>query len=127
MWSEGIFGNEVDPGGTVFDNRPHMTTAKAFLINTADQHPFSGQSHDLTRVHQGWGVPDVQNLYDLREDISYVDESWLLGNLEAVEFATLDWIDWFNNRRLFEPIGDIPPVEYEEMYYTGQLALAVGA
>jgi transposase InsO family protein len=48
-------------------------------------------------------------------------------NLEAVEFATLDWIDWFNNRRLFEPIGDVPPVEYEEMYYTGQLALAVGA
>ena len=33
-----------------------MTTAKAFMINTADQHLFSGQDDDLTRVHQGWGV-----------------------------------------------------------------------
>ncbi len=89
MWSDGIFGNEVDPGGTVFENRPHMTTAKAFMINTADQHPFSGQTHDLTRVHQGWGVPDIQNLYDMRENISFIDESFLLTNMEIVEFNAL--------------------------------------
>jgi transposase InsO family protein len=34
---------------------------------------------------------------------------------EAVEFATLEWVDWFNNRRLLEPIGNIPAAEYEEM------------
>jgi transposase InsO family protein len=34
----------------------------------------------------------------------------------ACQFATLEWVDWFNNRRLLEPIGNIPPVEYEEMY-----------
>ena len=33
--------------------------------------------------------------------------------LEAVEFATLEWVDWFNNRRLLEPIGNIPPAEAE--------------
>jgi putative transposase len=38
-------------------------------------------------------------------------------NLEAVEFATLDWVDWYNNRRLLEPIGNIPPAEAEERYY----------
>ena len=38
-------------------------------------------------------------------------------NFEAVEFATLDWVDWFNNRRLLEPIGNIPPAEAEERYY----------
>ena len=38
-------------------------------------------------------------------------------NIEAIEYATLEWIDWFNNRRLLEPIGDIPPAEYETMYY----------
>ena len=38
-------------------------------------------------------------------------------NLEAVEYATLEWFDWFNNRRLLEPIGDIPPVEFEQAYY----------
>lgn len=38
-------------------------------------------------------------------------------HLEAVEFATLTWVDWFNNRRLLEPIGYVPPAEYEAQYY----------
>jgi transposase InsO family protein len=38
-------------------------------------------------------------------------------HVEAVEFATLDWVDWFNHRRLLEPIGDVPPAEYEARYY----------
>ena len=38
-------------------------------------------------------------------------------NIEAVEFATLDWVDWFNHRRLLEPIGDVPPAEKEDEYY----------
>ena len=38
-------------------------------------------------------------------------------NFEAVEFATLEWVDWFNNRRLLEPIGNIPPAEAEQRYY----------
>jgi putative transposase len=37
--------------------------------------------------------------------------------LEAVEFATLEWVDWFNTRRLLEPIGYVPPAEYEARYY----------
>ncbi len=38
-------------------------------------------------------------------------------SFEAVEFATLEWVDWFNNRRLLEPIGNIPPAEAEARYY----------
>ena len=38
-------------------------------------------------------------------------------HLEAVEFATLEWVDWFNHRRLLEPIGDVPPAEYEAQFY----------
>ena len=38
-------------------------------------------------------------------------------NIDEVEYATLEWIDWFNNRRLFQPIGDVPPVEFEMTYY----------
>jgi transposase InsO family protein len=38
-------------------------------------------------------------------------------SFEAVEFATLEWVDWFNNRRLLEPIGNIPPAEAEDHYY----------
>lgn len=36
---------------------------------------------------------------------------------EAVEFATLEWVDWFNNRRLLEAIGNVPPAEKEAAYY----------
>ena len=38
-------------------------------------------------------------------------------HLESVEFATLEWVDWFNHRRLLAPIGDVPPAEYEARYY----------
>jgi putative transposase len=40
--------------------------------------------------------------------------------LEDVEFATLEWVDWFNHRRLLEYTGNIPPAEFEEMYYLEQ-------
>jgi len=38
-------------------------------------------------------------------------------SFEAIEFATLEWVDWFNHRRLLEPIGNIPPAEAEDRYY----------
>ena len=38
-------------------------------------------------------------------------------SFEAVEFATLEWVDWFNKRRLLEPLGNIPPAEAEAAYY----------
>ena len=38
-------------------------------------------------------------------------------DVEAVEYATLEWVEWFNNRRLLEPIGNIPPAEAEARYY----------
>jgi len=48
-------------------------------------------------------------------------------NMEHVEFETLKWVDWFNNRRLLEPIGDIPPTEFEELHYEQQNGPAVVA
>jgi putative transposase len=48
-------------------------------------------------------------------------------SFEAVEFATLEWVDWFNNRRLLEPIGNIPPAEAEEQYYDQLEATPVAA
>jgi putative transposase len=38
-------------------------------------------------------------------------------HLEAVEFATLTWVEWFNTRRLLEPLGYVPQAEYEGRYY----------
>jgi transposase InsO family protein len=48
-------------------------------------------------------------------------------SLEAVEFATLEWIDWFNNRRLLEPIGNVPPAEAEARFYADNQGLAMVA
>ena len=47
--------------------------------------------------------------------------------LEDVEFATLEWVDWYNNRRLLEPNGYLPPVEHEKNYYREQQPSAVMA
>ena len=47
-------------------------------------------------------------------------------SLEDVEFATLEWVDWFNNRRLLSSIGDIPPVELEQVYYERQETPTMG-
>ena len=48
-------------------------------------------------------------------------------SLEAVEFATLEWVEWFNNRRLLEPIGNVPPAEAEARYYAKLETLAMAA
>jgi len=45
--------------------------------------------------------------------------------LEGIEFATLEWVYWFNNRRLLEPIGNIPPAEAEARYYASQQEVAL--
>jgi len=48
-------------------------------------------------------------------------------SIEDVEFATLAWVDWFNDRRLLEPIGDMPPAEKENEYYQQLQGLAMAA
>ena len=53
-----------------------------------------------------------------KTELIYKEGPW--QGMEQVELATLEWVDWFNNRRLFEPIGNIPPVEYEALYYQQQ-------
>ena len=80
-------------------------------------------------------VGSVGDSYDnaLAESINglYKAETiWRRGpwrSMEAVEFATLEWVDWFNNRRLLEPIGNIPPAEAEANYYATQEEPAMAA
>jgi len=69
--------------------------------------------------------PGVGDSYDnaLAETINGLYKAeviWRRGpwrSFEQVEFAKLEWVDWFNNRRLLEPIGNIPPAEAEARYY----------
>ena len=48
-------------------------------------------------------------------------------SLEEVEYATLEWVDWFNNRRLLEPIGNTPPAEAEQRWWDQQEQAAIAA
>jgi transposase InsO family protein len=48
-------------------------------------------------------------------------------SIDTVEMATLEWVDWFNNRRLLEPIGYVPPVEFEQAYFRLQESAVMGA
>jgi transposase InsO family protein len=45
--------------------------------------------------------------------VIYKKSPW--KNFDAVEYATLDWVSWFNSKRLLEPLGNIPPAEYEKL------------
>lgn len=53
-----------------------------------------------------------------RTEVIRKDAPW--EGVDDVEFATLDWVAWFNDQRLFGPIGDIPPAEFEQMDYQRQ-------
>ena len=55
----------------------------------------------------------INGLY--KTEVIHKNGPW--RGLDDVERATLIWVEWFNNRRLLEPIGDMPPAEYEMQYY----------
>ncbi|NOX58179.1 MAG: S8 family serine peptidase [Planctomycetes bacterium] len=86
MWADGLFGNPVS-GGTVYEERPHAATAKAMLINTANSYAFSGAGADLTRTHQGWGLPSVSNLYDRKDNFTIIDETALVVPFGTAQFS----------------------------------------
>lgn len=48
-------------------------------------------------------------------------------NIDEVEYATLEWVDWYDNRRLLGPIGDVPPAEFESAYYERENGQAIAA
>jgi transposase InsO family protein len=54
----------------------------------------------------------INGLY--KTEVIHPNGPW--RNVDEVEFATLEWVDWFNHRRLLEPIGHVPPAEFEAMY-----------
>ncbi|WP_148307676.1 IS3 family transposase [endosymbiont of unidentified scaly snail isolate Monju] len=65
----------------------------------------------------------INGLY--KAEVIYRRGPW--KHREAVEYATLEWVDWFNHRRLLEPIGNVPPAELEAAYYRQQKESAKAA
>jgi transposase InsO family protein len=82
----------------------------------------------LAEEHIELSVGSVGDAYDnaLAETINGLFKTEVIRkngpwrNLEEVEFAVLEWVDWFNHRRLLSSIGDVPPAEFEAMYYAAK-------
>jgi len=85
------------------------------------------------RIAEAGGVTSVGSRGDsydnaLAESVIGLFKTELIRNkgpwkgLDDVEFGTLEWVDWWNHRRLLEPIGMIPPAEAEEAYYSQQVS-----
>jgi transposase InsO family protein len=60
-------------------------------------------------------TPSPTRSRSLKAEVIHRRGPW--RSVETVEFATLEWVDWFNHQRLLEPIGNVPPAEAEEQYY----------
>ncbi|MCG8460544.1 MAG: hypothetical protein MI919_30045, partial [Holophagales bacterium] len=92
MWADGVFAGGPGLGRDVFNSRPHASTVKALMIHSAFQYAFSGTTDDKTRVHQGWGMVDVQNLYDTAEANGWglpilIDESAIITPLQTHSYS----------------------------------------
>ncbi|MEZ5962338.1 MAG: S8 family serine peptidase [Planctomycetota bacterium] len=76
LFTDGLFGHPAAPSWTNrFDYKPHFSTAKALLINTARQYdPAINGAGATSRYRQGWGFPALQDVYDLRDRMLVLDE-----------------------------------------------------
>ncbi len=85
MWHEGVFPG-YGGGNSVFEDRPAMATAKAIMLNSAEQYAFNGESHDHSRVKQGWGMADLRYLLDQANRMLIVDQDVQLQEFESQSY-----------------------------------------
>jgi putative transposase len=86
-----------------------------WLLSTLKRHSEKSASNEMAETIIGL----------FKTEVIWRSGPW--KNIDEVEYATLEWVDWFNNRRLLEPIGDIPPAEFEQAYYDQLDGQAVAA
>ena len=93
-----------------FESAQYVSTKYTERLAEAGTEPSVGSVGDS---YDNALAETIRGLY--KAEVIHRRGSW--RTMEAVEFATLGWVDWFNNRRLLEPIGNIPPAEAEARYY----------
>ena len=85
-------------------------------IRYTDRLAEAGFNASVGRVGDWYDNALAETINDLyKAEVIYKDGHW--RGLEDVERATLTWVEWFNNRRLLRPIGDVPPAEFEMRYH----------
>jgi len=82
-----------------------------------------GITPSVDSVGDAYDNPLAESIIGLfKAEVIYKRRPW--KNFDAVEYATLDWISWFNTKRLLETLGNIPPAEYEKLCYTQEVSPA---
>jgi transposase InsO family protein len=117
------------------DRRPVKGSGLVHHSDRGSQYVAIKYTERLTEAGVEPSVGSVGDSYDnaLAETINGLYKTEVIRrrgpwrSLEAVEFATLEWVDWFNHRRLLEPIGNIPPAEAEARYYAQTEHVATAA
>ncbi|WP_449229764.1 IS3 family transposase [Azospirillum argentinense] len=117
------------------DRRPAKGSGLIHHSDRGSQYVAIRYTERLTEAGVEPSVGSVGDSYDnaLAETINGLYKTEVIRRrgpwrtLEAVEFATLEWVDWFNHRRLLEPIGNIPPAEAEARYYAQTEDVAIAA
>jgi putative transposase len=114
----------------------HARPLKGDLVHHSDrgsQYVSIRYTERLAEVGIERSVGTVGDAYDnaLAETIiglyktEVIDRRGPWRGFDSVEYATLEWVDWFNRRRLLEPLGYLPPFEFEQMYYRHEQPVAV--
>ena len=95
----------------------HSDRGSQYLaLRYTDRHAEAGIAPSVGSVGDSYDNALAETINGLfKSEVIHRRGPW--RSFEAVEFATLEWVDWFNSRRLLEPIGNIPPAEAEDAYY----------
>jgi putative transposase len=117
------------------DRRPVSGGGLVYHSDRGSQYVSIKYSERLAEAGLELSVGSVGDSYDnaLAETINGLYKAqviWRRGpwkSMEAVEYATLEWVEWFNNRRLLESIGNIPPAEAEPAYFASIEEQAIAA
>ena len=85
-------------------------------LHTSQRHAEAGIDASVGSVGDSYDNAMAESIIGLyKTELIWPRGPWKI--IEEVEYATLEWVDWFNNKRLLEPIGNIPPAELEKAYY----------
>ena len=116
LWARKVKGNLIH----------HSDHGSQYLsIRYTDRLAQAGITPSVGTVGDGYDNALAETINGLfKAEVIYRAGPW--KGLESVECATLDWVDWFNNRRLLGPIGYIPPAEFEQLYYDAAASPTLG-
>jgi len=116
LWARKVKGNLIH----------HSDHGSQYLsIRYTERLAEAGVTPSVGTVGDGYDNALAETINGLfKAEVIYRDGPW--KGLEAVELATLDWVDWFNTKRLLEPIGYIPPAEFEQLYYEAAAGPTLG-